>query len=495
MNMTHDLKQLLAENPELALDSLAAVAEKTPTAESLELYGHCLTRLNKIPEAIIAYDKALKLDASLTRVHFSLAQLYQKEMQYDKALKHLRPCLDFAPNEPMFLFQVGACYLQLENFPQAKKYLQKALAKQAHHLEALINLGICYLKEKNFDEAVYYLATACRVNEDYAPAQYNLACALMEAKRYPQARMQFEQYLEKHEQDLEARYHLGFVLMNLDVLSEAKNCFQTIVQANSQHMLAMHNLASIALKENEPSVALGYYQRISSCDSQDEIAKYMISALTQKNAPAKAPDSYVKALFDQYAEHFDQHLKESLQYQTPQHLYDLWLKSQTTGLIPVQKNNLSILDLGCGTGLAGELFKRHAKKLIGIDLSPEMLKKAQAKNIYDQLHESEILRFLEAQTERFDLAILADVLVYFGDLHALFAKLSHCAKTILLSIEHTDHEIHELMASGRYRHPLKEVMNVANQYHFAHVANREVVLRMQNHQAVKGEVVLFTCPN
>jgi predicted TPR repeat methyltransferase len=495
MNMTHNLKQLVAENPELALGPLAALIETAPTVENLELYGHCLARLNKVPEAIAAYNRALELDASLIRVHFSLAQLYQKEMQYEKALNHLHPCLDFAPSEPMFLFQAGACQLQLKNFSQAKKYLQKVLSQQPHHLEALINLGVCYLKEKSFDEAVYYLATACRVNEDYAPAQYNLACALMEAKRYPQARMQFEQYLEKHGQDLEARYHLGFILMNLDVLSEAKNCFQAIVQANPHHVLAMHNLASVALKENESSVALGYYQRILSCDSQNEIARYMISALTQKNAPSQAPESYVKALFDQYAEHFDQHLKESLQYQTPQRLYDLWLEHQAVGLIPNQENSLSILDLGCGTGLAGELFKEQAKRLVGVDLSSEMLKKAQAKNIYDQLHEIEILQFLDAQAESFDLVVLADVVVYFGDLQALFKKLSRCAQAILLSIEHTDREKHELTASGRYCHPLKEVVNVANKYHFAHIASNEVVLRMQNHQAVKGEVVLLVYQN
>ena len=37
---------------------------------------------------------------------------------------------------------------------------------------------------------------------------------------------------------------------------------------------------------------------------------------------------------------------------------------------------LSILDLGCGTGLAGAAFKPLAARLDGVDLSPAMIEKA-----------------------------------------------------------------------------------------------------------------------
>ena len=47
------------------------------------------------------------------------------------------------------------------------------------------------------------------------------------------------------------------------------------------------------------------------------------------------------------------------------------------------KNDASILDLGCGTGLVGEHLHRHGYTNIdGLDLSPELLQVAQAKGIY-----------------------------------------------------------------------------------------------------------------
>jgi len=47
----------------------------------------------------------------------------------------------------------------------------------------------------------------------------------------------------------------------------------------------------------------------------------------------------------------------------------------------------NVIDLGCGTGLVGERFRDIAGKLIGIDVSINMIHKAKKKNIYDELYE------------------------------------------------------------------------------------------------------------
>ena len=37
-----------------------------------------------------------------------------------------------------------------------------------------------------------------------------------------------------------------------------------------------------------------------------------------------------------------------------------------------------MLDLGCGTGLAGAAFRPHVDWLVGVDLSPKMIEQARA---------------------------------------------------------------------------------------------------------------------
>ena len=53
-----------------------------------------------------------------------------------------------------------------------------------------------------------------------------------------------------------------------------------------------------------------------------------------------------------------------------------------------------ILDAGCGTGLAGKKLREKASRLVGVDISPKMLIKAEEKGIYDELVEMELVTFL-----------------------------------------------------------------------------------------------------
>jgi predicted TPR repeat methyltransferase len=109
--------------------------------------------------------------------------------------------------------------------------------------------------------------------------------------------------------------------------------------------------------------------------------------------PARATDTYVSSLFDGYAKTFESSLVGKLNYETPTIIANL-LRS----LISSVNLNYDILDLGCGTGLAGEALIDLEKTLVGIDLSKEMLKIAEAKNIYNRLIQDEIHQILISGT-------------------------------------------------------------------------------------------------
>lgn len=50
--------------------------------------------------------------------------------------------------------------------------------------------------------------------------------------------------------------------------------------------------------------------------------------------------------------------------------------------------NVSVLDMGCGTGLVGQqLAKKGFKTVVGLDISPNMLEEASNKGVYSELHE------------------------------------------------------------------------------------------------------------
>jgi predicted TPR repeat methyltransferase len=131
--------------------------------------------------------------------------------------------------------------------------------------------------------------------------------------------------------------------------------------------------------------------------------KILLSKL--KGETGVLTDDYIASLFDDYAPRFEKALVKDLSYQAPALLFNE-LKD---------RHYSHAVDAGCGTGLMGELLDSVTERLIGSDLSGDMLRIAAAKNIYDDLHHGDMIAHLKTLKE-VDLVVAADVLVYVGDL-------------------------------------------------------------------------------
>jgi predicted TPR repeat methyltransferase len=129
---------------------------------------------------------------------------------------------------------------------------------------------------------------------------------------------------------------------------------------------------------------------------------------------------YVRRLFDQHAPEFDRALLERLDYRGPQIL--LAAVEKAVGW-PLRFG--SVLDLGCGTGLAGLAFRPFCDRLTGVDLSPAMIERARAKGLYDRLIAADLFDHLAGvRNAEVHLVLAADVLVYLAELGRLHGKVA-----------------------------------------------------------------------
>jgi predicted TPR repeat methyltransferase len=125
------------------------------------------------------------------------------------------------------------------------------------------------------------------------------------------------------------------------------------------------------------------------------------------------PAAYVRALFDQFAPRFEATLNDGLGYRGPQLLHDAVAAACAAEERPMRFDTM--LDLGCGTGLAGAAFRPLVRELAGVDLSERMVERARAKNIYDRLATGDLVQFLQAEVragKRYELIVAADVFIY-----------------------------------------------------------------------------------
>lgn len=416
--------------------------------------GILLTELGDNNQAIDSLNQALCINSACIKAKAQLADHYLRQQKYHDAQNLLLACVEKCPDVHDYLYRLGIVYFNLHDFESANDLFEKVLMRNDKHADINQYLANTLLELREHEKAMYYYYRQLEINP------------------------LFQTY-----------YNLGVLLMMKERLNDALSYFENALQMTPIDIATHLNCGHIYLKRNQIEDAVRHYQTANSLKPNDVEIQHILSALTQSPIPEKAPSAYITHLFDQYADYYDKHLTEYLKYEVPQKIIATLLREYP--LLP--EKGLSIVDLGCGTGLCGEFIKPHAKELIGIDLSPKMLSIARRKNIYDQLLEEDITTSL-THFSSLDLIIAADVFTYFGDLNPSFARINHALKDdglFIFTVEKTHQNNFILQSTIRYAHHRDYLVSCATNHHFEIVTVDNIVLRQQQKKPIEGYMVLL----
>jgi predicted TPR repeat methyltransferase len=367
------------------------------------------------------------------------------------------------PNDPSALHFLGLLRTHQGRNEEAVKLMVAALEIDPEYVDAWSNLSVAYLKERDFERSEFCARKAIEISPQFANAWASLGMTLRARNASEEALVAWGRALELQPGMRNIAISYGHLLYRLDRLPEA----------------------------------LEFYARWQASDPDDPIPQHMLAAVGGAERPMRASDGYVRATFDDFAESFDRNLEE-LGYRAPQLLFDAVM--QSAALQP--QHSLDVLDIGCGTGLCGPLLRPIARRLVGVDLSPNMLSKAAMRAVYDQLNCAELTQWLAECGQQFGLVVAADVLCYFGDLSATFAN----ARAVLApggcfacSLEAlpaaaadnpTSPEPFLLQPHGRYQHDRKHVEAALSAAGLDIVSISTQTLRHERQNAVVGIVVV-----
>jgi predicted TPR repeat methyltransferase len=358
---------------------------------------------------------------------------------------------------------------------------RSVLDDEPAHAGALHLLGVIEGQSGRYSTAAGLIERAIAVDPNVAAAHANLANTQLALGIFDNALASCERALAlqpDHRQALKGRawaYHgLGRLMEALsacdDVLSVEPNCAESLM-CQGDILVTLGRIA-------DGVVSL---HRARECGADAERIGFVLASIGLEPAPPAAPPGYVRDLFDEYAARFDRELVGALHYRVPERLTELALRHAR----PAQ---LDILDLGCGTGLCGPLLRPFARRLTGVDLSGNMLDRARALGVYDELACAEITEYLSHRDAGFDLVIAADVFVYFGDLAPLFSVIRRAMRAgghVAFSVERADGDC-ELARTRRYRHTRPYLERVAAATGFVIDCIETGVLRRDGGQDVNG---------
>ena len=218
------------------------------------------------------------------------------------------------------------------------------------------------------------------------------------------------------------RYEMARAYAAADEFAAAADLFAQAVELAPAFASAWFALGETREALGDREGARSAFERAKAVDPEDRHgAGLCLTRLGGADPATAALHGYVRTLFDQYAPRFDRALAD-LNYAAPEMLRD--------AVIAQRARFGTMLDLGCGTGLAGAAFRPHVDWLVGVDLSPKMIEEARKKGLYDRLDVADIAQYLaehRVQRATFHLVIAADIFAYVAN----FAEICRAVAEVL----------------------------------------------------------------
>ena len=339
----------------------------------------------------------------------------------------------------------------------------KALEKQFPSTAYIPNLlGIVNASLGRLEQAVASYEKALAINPGYADAYNNMGSVLKEKGETDAAIECYEKALKINPNYADAYNNMGNALTKNGKPNAAIECYKNALKIKPGLAAAHNNMGIILQGKGEPDAAIECYKKALAINPNYESPKHLLAALTGSTTES-APRAYVESLFDGYAIKFDTSLVKELDYNIPKSLSKIILTYKTESSLG------SILDLGCGTGLAGVELRDSSRNLEGIDVSSAMLEQARQKNVYDRLTHTDLIEYLSTADLDFDYFVATDVFIYVGSLYDVFRLIksrNRRAGMLAFSTEHTDKEGFSLETSGRYSHSKSYIEELCEKFEY-----------------------------
>ncbi len=464
-----------------------AVQIKPDSAIYQHNYGEAWLAIGEAQQAMLVFRKAISLEPNRPEPHAGLGVALQRLGQWGQSVDALGKAVDLGLRQPAIYADLAKSLVRCRKLDDAERALAWAEELKSDLPEIWQVRGEILGHRKNYAEAVEAFAHAMRLAPAYARPHHGAGVVLALQGQFDAAAAAMRRALELDPDYPEANCGLGAILLRQNHVSEAIACYEKALAARPAYHEARADLAQAYEKAGRLKEAAQQYAALAQVSSNEMYYRFQQAAMGQAEAPAAAPPALVAKLFDRYANSFDEHLTKFLGYRAPQLIFQAVAR-----VAPHHK--LDILDLGCGTGLCGQLFKPIAKSLIGIDLSSAMIEKAKERGIYDRLVVGDILDTSPVSSSSFTLVTACDVFCYLGDLAPIFQKVASILSPgglFAFTVEAIDEGDYQLRQTRRYAHSSNYLKTLAQRQDYDLVSLDRTPLRTERRQDVEGFVVVL----
>ena len=384
----------------------------------------------------------------------SLVKLYE-EGKLDAALEYSEILVRKFPSSAILFNLQGSILQSSNNFESSLNAYRKAISILSNFPEAYFNMGNLLKKLGNLDQAIEAFSKAISIRPDFFEAYTNMGNALKDQERFQAALEAHEQALSIKPNFAEAHYNKGNVLKAQGKLDEAIVAFKQVLKFDKQDIFG---------------------------------ASLQLASITNDKIPDKTPEEFLRAFYAKKADTWNDKAFEKAGYNG-----NILIKKAYEQVSKYQ-NRIDILDLGCGTGTLASFLRPYARKLNGVDISPEMIVRAKENRLYDNIFTEDIEYHLKYNSTNYDVVIAAAVIFHFSKLDTIFALITKRLRKdglFIFSVFEDNKADNSLNSFLMYSHSSQYIESLADNLGCKIVYQEKGIHEYHKHTSVEAVVYVF----
>lgn len=425
-------------------------------------------------------DHAAELISRAVRKHLD-GELANAEALY-------REIVHSDPGNAQARHYLGFLLQQTERLPEAFDQLTAAIALDDRHAEWHFNLGIVLSRQGRVAAAIDAFSNAIAID----PGKYfywtNLGVAYESNREWACAEQCYSVATNIDANCPDAFYLLSGLYLKQQRYPEARHFNYCGIAAAPEKDVSKIQRAQAFHELGRSDEAMALLENWLVDEPGNPVAMHLMAAYRGEHTPDRCSDRYVEATFDAFANTFENVLGR-LGYSGPRLVRDY------LAALDLPAVGLDVLDLGCGTGLVGEVLRPYARMLDGVDLSGAMLERAAAKSLYQRLHKSDLTDFLRVCCDHYDLIVCMDTFIYMGRLDEVFDLIYHrlnAGGILIFSTEKLNGTCrldYQLNISGRYSHSQDYLAALLGNAGFRLEQAGDVAIRNESGCPIEGQFI------
>jgi len=259
--------------------------------------GNSYSDVGDIDSALIAFERAVEINPTLSESRANLGNIYLKKGQVAQAINEYKAALDINPNDAKTHNNLGNAYTQRGSLSYAVSEYTRAIGLDPNFIDGYKNLALVYSKQERYGRAIAELKKTIVLGLADAGCYSQLGDIYSQMGDHEQAITQYKKALEIKQDFIEAHYGLAICYNKLGMVEDEIWQYKKILAIKPDMLSALVNLGNAYFGQNKYNVAIEHYKKAVLLEPREPMVYYNLGAAYSNNEDyEQAVAAYLKAV-------------------------------------------------------------------------------------------------------------------------------------------------------------------------------------------------------